>query len=115
EGQTVRTAQWTVYKDLDDETYSASGYAAGLAPHYEYTLVGPVSIQRSAHDGSVSQSIQAVRGCTKCQSPHVCGCGREDSESPGRLTAADCFPQSSYVRWSLTFTNRHGQQTASRQ
>lgn len=96
-GQSVRTAEWTVYRDLEHETRTARGYAYGPAPWYEYELANPVSISRSRSDGSAADSIAAVRSVTS-----------------GRLSAADVFPQSSWVRWTRTLTNVHGEQAGSR-
>ncbi|MEX2027309.1 MAG: hypothetical protein WEH44_08405, partial [Pirellulaceae bacterium] len=96
DGQATRTATWTVYKDLDDEVYSAQGYAQGTTS-LEYTLVNPVSISKSAGDGSFSRAVKAVR-----------------SDTSGKLNSGDVLPQSTWVRWNESFTNRHGQQTHSR-
>lgn len=115
-GQTVRTASWTVYRDLEDETYSGQGYALGATGPYQYTLTNPVSIQRMSDNGLTQDSITAVRGCANAGSI-LCGCALPDAgmvESAGKLSASDCFPQSSWVRWSSSFSNKHGQLTASR-
>ena len=112
-GQTVRTASWMAYRDLEDETYSGQGYATGVDA-YQYTLVNPVSIRQSAHDGLSNQSITAVR---RCDSEADCGCALAEAgvvESAGRLSASDCFPQSSWVRWSTSIANPQGQTTTSR-
>jgi RHS repeat-associated protein len=101
-GQAVRTANWTIYRDLEDETYSAQGYATGLPGSYDYTLINPISIQRMSADGRSRDSIVAVWG------------ENGDVETPGRLTPADTFPQSSWVRWSRILSNDQGQVTASR-
>ncbi len=95
-GQPTRTASWSVYKDLDDETLSAQGYATGSGS-YTYTLVNPVSISKTADDGSYSRSIMAVR-----------------ATASGALSVSDTFPQSTWIRWSESFTNAQGQQTSSR-
>ena len=113
-GQSVRTASWMVYRDLEDETYSGQGNALGIGPEYEYTLVNPVSIQRLSHDGRVSQRITAVRDCA-----HEAGCEclvpeAGVVESAGRLSAGDCFAQSSWVRWSVSFTSNQDQLTSTR-
>jgi hypothetical protein len=79
----VRTARWTVFQDAAHETWTAQGYATGTAPDYTYTLVNPVSITRSDHNGNVLEQIQAVRASTA-----------------GKLQPTDSFPQSSYVRWT---------------
>lgn len=97
DGQSVRHASWTVYNDLEDETLSAQGYVTGAVAPYQATLVNPVSIQKTAEDGRFSRSVAAVRQVTS-----------------GKLTAGDSFPQSSWVRWSESFSNRYGQQTHSR-
>jgi hypothetical protein len=113
-GQTVRSAAWTVYRDLEDETFLGYGYAVGTAGAYEYTLVNPVSIQRTSADGRTRDSIVAVR-C--CQAELSCLCGLANAgevESAGRLSASDCFPQSSWVRWTQTLSSDQGQETARR-
>jgi hypothetical protein len=113
-GQAVRTASWSVYRDLDDETLSAQGYALGTVGEYQYTLVNPVSIQRMSADGRTRDSIVAVR---RCGSESVGACELPDAgqvESAGRLSAGDCFPQTSWVRWSRSLSNDQGQATASR-
>ena len=113
-GQPVRTASWMVYRDLEDETYSGQGYAVASGPEYSYTLINPVSIQQRSHDGRVSQSIMAVRDC---EHEAVCNCLVPDAgsvESPGRLSASDCFSRSSWVRWTLSITNDQEQTTSNR-
>jgi hypothetical protein len=119
-GQTVRAASWTAYRDLEDEIYSGQGYALGATGPYQYTLTNPVSIQRMSDNGLRSDSITAVRGCDgsgTCGCKSSCGCALPEAgvvESAGKLSASDCFPQSSWVRWSTSFSNKHGQMTASR-
>lgn len=113
-GQTVRAASWTVYRDLENETYSGQGYAVGSEGEYQYTLVNPVSIARTSPDGRVRDSIVAVRGCSVNDS---CDCLVPEAglvDSAGRLSAQDCFPQSSWVRWSRTLSNDQGQVISSR-
>ena len=125
-GQGVRTAQWTVYDDVGRRTLSAQGYASGLAGSYVYTLVNPVSINRQTSDGRFSESIRAVRTC-RCDtyasgvSPATCCDSTSGCEAAaclrcctGRLSAADCFSQSTWVAWSKSISNIHGQQTSSR-
>ena len=108
DGQTVRTAAWTVYLDGDRETRSAQGFAVesstssssssgGGLPSYDYTLVNPVSIQKRNASGTRSESIQATRASTT-----------------GKLSASDTFEQTSYVRWSVNISNAAGQQIATR-
>jgi YD repeat-containing protein len=119
-GQTVRTASWTIYRDLEDETYSGQGYALGATGPYQYTLTNPVSIQRMSDNGLTQDSITAVRGCDgsgTCGCKSSCACALPEAgtvESAGKLSASDCFPQSSWVRWSTSFANKQGQMTASR-
>jgi hypothetical protein len=113
-GQTVRTANWMVYRDLEDETLTGQGYALGTSGGYRYTLVNPVSIQRVQAGGRIRDSIVAVR---RCQAELSCSCGSTDAgevESTGPLSASDCFPQSSWVRWSQTLSSNQSQVTASR-
>ena len=96
DGVTVRTANWTVYKDLDDETWSGQGYATGTSPNYTYTLVNPVSLNILSEDGLTTKSVSATRASTS-----------------GKLNSSDSFPQSSWVRLSVNLFNKEGQQTAS--
>ncbi|MCO6458897.1 MAG: hypothetical protein J5I93_26615 [Pirellulaceae bacterium] len=86
----IRSVQWSVYKDLDGEVWSAAGYATGTAPNYTYTMINPVSITRRDDAGRVTDEIQAVRASTT-----------------GKLSASDSFPQSTWVRWS---TNSYSDQ-----
>ncbi|MCH8991747.1 MAG: RHS repeat-associated core domain-containing protein, partial [Acidobacteria bacterium] len=97
DGQTVRTAEWTVYKDLDDETWLASGYSTGTSPTYQYTLVNPVLIQYASADGRTGRNVSAVR-----------------TDTDGPLSAGDAYPQSTWIRWSEDRSNDHSQQTSSR-
>ena len=84
DGVAIRTAQWTVYKDSERQTYSAQGYAVGVGPTYpSMMLVNPVSIMKMDFDGQTTDQIQAVR-----------------STEDGRLSPSDCFPQASWVRWN---------------
>ncbi|NQT15552.1 MAG: RHS repeat-associated core domain-containing protein, partial [Planctomycetes bacterium] len=108
DGQTVRTASWTVYDDAQNEVRSARGFAtpqagssSGSGDSYTYTLVNPVSISWQDPSGRASESITATLGS---------GVTRE-----GKLTASDTFAQSSYVRWSTSAFNSAGQHTDSRQ
>jgi hypothetical protein len=110
DGQTVRTASWTVYEEFDRETWTARGYAvpigsssssssaAGCDDQYCYTLTNPVTIQKRNAAGTRSQSITATRQSTA-----------------GKLSSSDSFPQSSYVRWSVSLSNNAGQLIATRQ
>ena len=94
---TVRTASWTVYKSAT-ETWSAQGYATGSSPNYTFTLVNPVSISKSNAALTRRESIVATRASTS-----------------GKLSSSDSFPQSSYVRWSVTLGDSViGRATASR-
>jgi RHS repeat-associated protein len=93
----VRSVQWSVYKDLDGEVWSAAGYATGTAPNYTYTLINPVSITRRDDAGRVTDEIQAVRASTS-----------------GKLSASDSFPQSTWVRWSTNSYSDQGDPVWSR-
>ena len=125
-GRQVRTVEWTIYRDLEHEVWTAAGYATGsIDGEYEFTLVNPVSIDKMDFDGRTVAQIKAVRQRTP-RTPHA---PREEPaapvapasptpdswpESPGALSAGDRFPQSSYVRWTATFYNDAGDMTASR-
>ncbi|MGL5097641.1 MAG: RHS repeat-associated core domain-containing protein, partial [Planctomycetia bacterium] len=94
---TVRTAEWTVYKDSAHEVWHGRGYATGAAGSEVYTLVNPVQITKMDDLGRVVDQIAATRSSTS-----------------GRLTAADAFPQSSWVRWNAQHYNDHCQRDWSR-
>ena len=98
----VRTAQWTVYRDRVDDTgllwhevLTARGYLN--VDTQRFTLVNPVSISRTAATGRRSEQVQAVRASTA-----------------GPLLTTDLFPQSSYVRWSVSLSNNAQQMYSSR-
>ncbi|MEX0818036.1 MAG: hypothetical protein WD070_00540, partial [Pirellulaceae bacterium] len=91
----IRRAEWTVYDDVGREVRSAHGYYDVAAE--TYTLVNPVSVKKRNAAGTRSESIRATRSSTS-----------------GKLSADDAFAQSSYVRWSVELSNKHGQQAASR-
>jgi RHS repeat-associated protein len=113
-GQSVRTAAWSVFRDLEDEVLGGQGYALGVGPDYDFVLINPVSIERTSEDGRRRDSIVAARDCA-ASSP--CECLVPDAgavESPGPLSASDCFPQSSWVRWSQSLYNDHQQLIAQR-
>ncbi|WP_430454574.1 RHS repeat-associated core domain-containing protein [Rhodopirellula europaea] len=79
----VRRATWTVYKDAEHATWTASGYATGAGPAYTYTLINPVNIiQRNAR-GNTLERIQVPRGSTS-----------------GRLQPTDTFSQASFTSWT---------------
>jgi RHS repeat-associated protein len=104
DGQPIQTVQWTVYKS-QFETWTAQGYQTVVEESDSetepvVTLVNPVSIQRRASDGSIVDSITAVRGSTV--------------ESNGALSASDSFPQSSWTGWSRTYYDVAGRQTSQR-
>ncbi|WP_145349512.1 RHS repeat domain-containing protein [Roseimaritima multifibrata] len=79
----VRRANWTVYKDSEHATWTASGYATGSGPAYTYTLINPVRIQQRDARGNTLQEIQVPRGSTS-----------------GRLQPTDTFSQPSFTRWT---------------
>ncbi|MES2659494.1 MAG: RHS repeat-associated core domain-containing protein [Verrucomicrobiota bacterium] len=78
----VRTAVYSVYRDDDDEVWSAKGYATGSAPGYNYVTVSPVTITRTNANHQTTDSIQTARD----------GCGR--------LSSSESFPQSKWLRWT---------------
>ncbi|TWT55980.1 tRNA3(Ser)-specific nuclease WapA precursor [Allorhodopirellula solitaria] len=79
----VRRAHWTVYKDAEHATWTASGYATGTAPAYTYTLINPVNIQQRDARGNILEQIQVPRGSTS-----------------GRLQPTDTFSQASFTSWT---------------
>jgi hypothetical protein len=130
-GQQVRAASWTVYRDVELEVWTASGYATGsISGEYGYTLVNPVSIAKMDFDGRTIEQISAVRlppsPSSEVPVPLLPGPSLSSSssswplnpnpfaESWGRLSPADFFPQSSYVHWSTTHYSDTGDMTASR-
>jgi RHS repeat-associated protein len=94
---TIRRANWTVYKDTTQERWEGFGYATGTAPTYTYTLINPVSIWRYDRANRLKDAIRATRASTS-----------------GRLTAADSFAQSSWVRWSNYNFDDNGRSTYTR-
>ena len=97
----VRTAQWTVYRDrvADGTTWHEVLTARGFldVDSQQFTLVNPVSISRTVETGRRSEQVQAMRASTA-----------------GPLLTTDLFPQSSYVRWSVSLSNTAGQMYSSR-
>ncbi len=81
----VRRANWTVYQDATYQIWMGQGYATGTSPNYSFTLTNPVSIVINDPAGKVVQQISATRSLTS-----------------GALSAADSYPQSSYVRWKTS-------------
>jgi len=81
--QNIRSVEWTVYLDDQHEVRSAQGYLIGTS---SYTLINPVTINRSDASGRPIDQIVATRG--------------SNVESAGELTAADTFPQSSWTTWT---------------
>ena len=86
-GDTVRTAAWTVYNDFEDQVLTGQGYATGPSTSYTYTLINPVSISQMDQNGRVIDSIQAPQSSTS--SPL----------SPSDSFPAD-FPQDMWSRWT---------------
>ena len=71
DGNSVRTASWTVYRDDIDQVWSARGYeTVGGTP--VATLVNPVSITQHDDDGRTTDRIKATRGST-VESSGNCG------------------------------------------
>src|SRR5690606_5202912 len=80
------------------EVRAGTGYAAG--PGFtSYTLVNSVSITKSDPEGKVLEEIRAAR-VTAGGGTAGGGGGPAPVYSPGKLTAADVFPQDSYVAWT---------------
>ncbi len=99
EGQSVRTASWSVFKDAEHQAWSSRGFVVTASGKgYRETLVNPVSIQKMDHNGRTTDSIQAVRESTD-----------------GRLSPTDEFPQSTWCRWSTTQYANDGDMTSQRQ
>ncbi len=91
----IRRASWVVYRDTAFETWSASGFVTGAAPNYAVTVVNPVSITRTDHDGRVLDEIVAVR-LQQAEFPH-----QAKLETTGLLnSASDSFPQETWIRWT---------------
>jgi RHS repeat-associated protein len=98
-GQSVRSATWTVYKDVAHETWSAKGCATGTnsGPSYNSSLVNPVAITKTNHDGQTTDQIAAVR-----------------ADADGPLSPGDSFPQSSWIRWTANSYDDAGQGSSAR-
>ncbi|MEZ6129596.1 MAG: hypothetical protein R3C59_13015 [Planctomycetaceae bacterium] len=81
----VRQATWIVYDGSCDgkETRVGNGYATESSGSYTYTLINPVSINKTDIAGRPLEQIQAIRASTS-----------------GKLLPTDAFAQSSYTRWT---------------
>ena len=78
----VRTAEYTLYKDSQNEVWTARGYADGTYPSYNYHTVGPLSVERRDLDGNVIDEITTVRA------------------EAGRPSSADAMPpQGDWLSW----------------
>ena len=97
DGVAVRQASWTLRLDIEHETRRARGFATSVGPNYVFTLVNPVSISRRNETADVRDRVSAVRDVTE-----------------GRPTAADEFPQASWVAWSQSCFNLQDELIASR-
>lgn len=78
----VRSANWTVYRDIQQTTLTAHGYAHGES-FAQYELVNPVRIEIRNPDGHLLEEISAVR-----------------NQASGKLSASDSFSQSDFVHWT---------------
>ena len=100
----IRTATYTVYRDDIRQTWSAQGYADGTIPGYGYHTINPISIIKMDANGRTTDTIQAQLGDEPTSADDCKGV----QAIPGRLSAADTFPQSSYLRWSKTHYDQYG-------
>ena len=89
----VRTTRFTVHRDDLRQTWTATGYASGPAPHYNFDLLGSVSITQRDTGGRVTDEIRAARPC-EC--------------AGGALQANESFPQSCWKRWTKYFYDEFG-------
>ena len=103
----IRRAMWMVYRDDIDQTWTASGYQK--VADGSFVLANPVSITITDRQGRVLEQIQAVRlsgGSSSSSSSTSSGSAIDPTTVPvysaGKLTAADSFPQWSYVSWTTT-------------
>jgi RHS repeat-associated protein len=98
----IRRAEWTVYQDAIFQAWQGQGYQK--ASDGSYMLINPVSISIADAQGRVTDEIKAVRYAagTSSSSSSSSISASAPVLSPGRLTALDNFPQSSYVRWTTT-------------
>jgi RHS repeat-associated protein len=87
----VRSANYTVYRDDLKQVWRAAGYATGSAGAYAHTTVNPVSITIHDEAQRVTEVITASRSGT------------------GRLSSSDSFPQSSYLSWTVNHYNNKSQ------
>jgi RHS repeat-associated protein len=94
---TLRSANWNVYNEssIGDQIWTCRGYATGSSGSYTFTSLGPVEISMLNKDGSVADSILAVRSTTS-----------------GALSASDSFPQSGWQRWTASQYDTKRQLTA---
>ena len=91
-GTATRTASWTFYQDVDDETWNARGYVTESSPGVwdVFTIEGPVSITKYDADGRVLEQITATWSGTYAELA---------AASPSDATAP--FPQASYTSWAV--------------
>lgn len=87
----IRTAQWTVYDDVNHITYHAGGFAVPATSDFQ--LINPVSITQRDASGKILEQIQAV-------APDTDGTLAEIIDNAGGGAAA--FPQTSYTRWTTS-------------
>ncbi|MDR1818273.1 MAG: hypothetical protein LBR07_08955 [Puniceicoccales bacterium] len=92
----VRTANYTVYKDVEHEVWSASGYATGSVENYVFTTLAPVTISRTDAED------KPLDGITACYT------------GSGRLSPTDSFPQSTWLSWTHYEYNNAQQLTEER-
>ena len=97
DGVSVRTADWTVFDDVDFTTTTARGFATGLAPNYAYNSLGPASIAITNASGQPTDTIQAA-----------------ESSLSGRLSGTNTFPQSTWTRWTKNRYDNGGRLIATR-
>ncbi|MBN1362221.1 MAG: autotransporter-associated beta strand repeat-containing protein, partial [Sedimentisphaerales bacterium] len=89
--RSVRTASWTLHDEANHQTFSANGYKwlDSSTSQWHYTLVNPVSIVKTNHDGDVTERIEAVAGTTTL-----------DDDDPLSTIAAETFTQDEYTSWT---------------
>ena len=99
EAISVRTTYFKVYRDDLRQIWRATGYATGSAPHYNFDVMGPVSISQRDPSGRVTDNIQAIRAC-EC--------------AGGPLQSNESFPQSTWTRWRKYIYDSFGNRIAER-
>ncbi|MDB5334827.1 MAG: repeat-associated core domain protein [Planctomycetaceae bacterium] len=103
--KTIRWITWRVYLDATNQVWAGQGYQK--VTDGTFVLANPVQISISDRQGRVLEQISAVRyaqdsSSSSSSSPSTDNPSSAPVYTPGKLTAEDTFPQTSYVAWQTT-------------